>query len=137
LIEPAAAHNVSGAHLKMLEIMKMVQDNSEIALVNHMAIETDIYRNDPISVQLAHNTDNDCISLFLIRDMASCTIEELPFARLSSNNKRIIQERFGHRNANLNSNSITMFQSLEFRALLREILSGCLSETVTRGSDHS
>lgn len=59
------------ADAKMLKIMQMVQDNSQVLMKHHMVMEIDIFRSHPISVQLVHNTDEDSLSLLLINNFES------------------------------------------------------------------
>ena len=113
--------NLQNADAKMLQIMQMVQDNSQVLLMHHMIMEIDIFRAHPLSVQLVHNTDEDSLSLLLIDDFVSFKITEVSLARLNSKNRRLLMERFGHSNQNFLTNVMTAFLSLEFRALLKEI----------------
>ena len=97
-----------------------------------MTMEIDFFRHDPISVQLVHNTDDDSLSLLIIKDFTTFLIGEFSLAKLHSRNRYLIQERFGASNQALVINVMTVFLSLEFRGLLRELMLGGLSETIDK-----
>ena len=111
---------------KMLQIMKMVSDNSQLALVNALLMEIDVFRIEPIFVQLVHNTDDDSLNLLVIKDPATMKIKEISIARINSSNRILLQERYGFSNKNIVTSVYTFFLSLEFRGLLKEILLGGL-----------
>ena len=122
------------ADAKMLKIMQMVQDNSQVLIKHHMVMEIDIFRSNPISVQLVHNTDEDSLSLLLINDFESFKITEISLAHLNSINRKLLMERFGHSTENFLTNVMTSFLSLEFKALLKEILLCGLREQDQNGT---
>jgi len=93
-----------------------------------MMMEIDFYRHDPISVQMIHNTDDDSLCLLIFKDFTTFKIEAYSLAKLKSRNRQLIMERFGASNQSLITNKNTVFLSLEFRGLLRELMLGDLTE---------
>lgn len=52
-----------------------------------MMMEIDFYRHEPISVKIVHNTDDDSLSLLIIKDFSTFKIEAYSFAMLKSRNR--------------------------------------------------
>ena len=100
----------------------MVQDNSQLAPINSLAMEIDMFRSEPVLIQLIHNTDDDNLILLIIKDFNQMKIKEFAFAKLNSANRFILEERYGFSNQNIVQSSQTFLTSLEFRSLLKEIM---------------
>jgi hypothetical protein len=97
-------------------------------LIHHMTMEIDFFRHDPISVQMVHNTDDDSLCLLIIKDLNTFKIDDFSLAKLNSRNRFLLTERFGASNQSLVINKMTVFLSLEFRGMLRELMLGGLLE---------
>lgn len=91
-------------------------------------MEIDFFRHDPISVQMVHNTDDDSLCLLIIKDLNAFKIDDFSLAKLNSLNRLLLTERFGASNQSLVINKMTVFLSLEFRGMLRELMLGGLLE---------
>jgi hypothetical protein len=75
----------------MLEIMRLVQANSKVALMNCQIIDV----GEHVFVQLLHNTDDDSLSLLAIKNFFTYEITDFPLVDVSLPDLRLLFERYG------------------------------------------
>lgn len=100
--------------------MKLIYANSLYASIHQEVY--DISREDlPLLLELVHSTDDDSLLLIIVYDPKECKVIEVNFDNTSDLNIYFLKQRYGMSTECLISNVETMFRSLEFLNLVKDI----------------
>ncbi len=74
-----------------------------------------------IYIELVHNTDDDSLMLLMLNDVKDPQVFELNLEEFDNVNWSLLKHRYGRSSESLLSNVETMFRSLEFFNLVKEV----------------
>jgi hypothetical protein len=73
----------------------------------------------PLHIELVHNTDDDTLSILLIRDPNELKVIELNLKKSLNSNWLLLKERYGNSSESLIENVESLFRTLEFYNLIK------------------